>query len=93
MLPDPAPALGQVKPSVRAQAAYTLSAPTARLKLNQNEAPADLPPVLKQEILARAAAAPWHRYPAFAPAELCATLAARHGWVPGACWWATAPTR
>ncbi len=82
MLPDPAPALGQVKPSVRAQAAYTLAAPAARLKLNQNEAPADLPPALKREILERAAATPWHRYPAFVPEALCATLAARHGWVP-----------
>lgn len=82
MLPDPAPALGLIKPSVRAQAAYTLDAPVTARKLNQNEAPEDLPPRLKQEVLARAAAAPWHRYPGFVPVELAGRLAARHGWTP-----------
>jgi len=81
-LPDPAPALGLLKPSVRALAAYTLEAPVTARKLNQNEAPADLPPHLKAEVLARAAAAPWHRYPDFAPMELAGAIAARHGWDP-----------
>jgi histidinol-phosphate aminotransferase len=82
MLPDSAPALGLVKPSVRAQSAYTLDAPVTARKLNQNEAPADVPEDLKAEILARAAALPWHRYPAFVPARLSAVLARRHDWVP-----------
>jgi histidinol-phosphate aminotransferase len=82
MLPDSAPALGLVKPSVRAQAAYSLDAPRARRKLNQNESPLDVPEDLKQEILTRAAALPWHRYPAFVPTRLVAALATRHGWVP-----------
>ena len=43
-LPDPAEGLALVKPGVRAQAAYTLRAPTAPRKLNQNECPDDLPP-------------------------------------------------
>lgn len=81
MLPDSAPALGLIKPSVRGQAAYTLAAPVTARKLNQNEAPADVPEDLKREILARAAAIPWHRYPAFVPTELTATLAERHQWV------------
>lgn len=82
MLPDSAPALGLVKPSVRAQTAYHLDAPVTARKLNQNEAPADLPEDLKREILARAAAMPWHRYPPFVPTRLTAVLARRHDWVP-----------
>jgi histidinol-phosphate aminotransferase len=81
MLPDSAPALGLIKPLVRAQAAYALEAPVAVRKLNQNEAPLDVPEDLKREILARAAAVPWHRYPAFVPAHLTAAIAARHDWV------------
>ncbi len=81
MLPDSAPALGLIKPSVRNQAAYTLSAPVAARKLNQNEAPADVPDDLKREILAVAAAVPWHRYPAFIPTRLSAAIAERHQWV------------
>jgi histidinol-phosphate aminotransferase len=79
-LADPATALGLIKPAVRALAAYTLDAPPADRKLNQNEAPDDLPADLKQEILARAARAPWHRYPGFTPHRLSELIAARHGW-------------
>ena len=71
-----------IKPAVRAQTAYTLSAPPARRKLNQNESPWDVPPALKREVLAAAEAAAWHRYPDFAPPELLAALAARYGWTP-----------
>jgi histidinol-phosphate aminotransferase len=81
MLPDSAPALGLIKPSVRAQVPYTLEAPVTARKLNQNEAPLDVPEDLKREILARAAATPWHRYPAFVPTHLTAAIAARHEWV------------
>jgi len=66
---------------VRAQAAYTLAAPPAQRKLNQNESPFDFPPELKQEVLERVAARPWQRYPEFAPPELLARLAAHYGWV------------
>jgi histidinol-phosphate aminotransferase len=69
-----------IKPGVRAQAAYSLSAPAARRKLNQNESPWDVPPALKREVLAAAEAAAWHRYPEFAPPELLAALADRYGW-------------
>jgi histidinol-phosphate aminotransferase len=74
--------LALIKPAVRAQTAYTLSAPPARRKLNQNESPWDVPPALKREVLAAAEAAAWHRYPDFAPPELLAALAARYGWTP-----------
>jgi histidinol-phosphate aminotransferase len=78
--PDAAEGLALIKPSVRAQAAYTLSAPKARRKLNQNESPYDLPPVVKQEVLAEVAATPWQRYPEFAPPALLERLASRYGW-------------
>jgi histidinol-phosphate aminotransferase len=74
--------LALIKPAVRAQAGYTLSAPAAPRKLNQNESPWDVPPALKREILAAAEAAPWQRYPEFAPPELLAALADRYGWMP-----------
>lgn len=80
-LPDSTVALSLLKPSVRAEAAYTLEAPTVVRKLNQNEAAVDVPEDLKREILTRAAALPWHRYPAFAPAQLSAAIAERHGWM------------
>ncbi len=79
--PDVAGALALIKPSVRAQAAYTLEAPVTARKLNQNEAPEDVPADLKRAILERAAAAPWHRYPLFFPQHLAERVAARHGWV------------
>jgi histidinol-phosphate aminotransferase len=86
---DPGPAVGAsdgaeglalIKPAVRAQSAYTLSAPAARRKLNQNESPWDVPPALKREVLAAAESAAWHRYPEFAPPELLAALAEHYGW-------------
>jgi histidinol-phosphate aminotransferase len=80
-LPDSTAALNLLKPSVRAEVAYTLEAPVVARKLNQNEAAVDVPEDLKREILTRAAALPWHRYPAFAPAQLSAAIAERHGWV------------
>ena len=81
-LPDGAEGLGLIKPGVRAQSGYTLRAPPAHRKLNQNECPHDLPAGLKQAILDRAAAAPWQRYPEFVPASLLERLAAHYGWVP-----------
>ncbi|HUR93524.1 MAG TPA: histidinol-phosphate transaminase [Gemmatimonadales bacterium] len=74
--------LALIKPSVRAQSAYTLSAPVARRKLNQNESPWDFPADLKREVLAAADAAAWQRYPEFAPPSLIAALADQYRWVP-----------
>ncbi len=76
-----AAALALIKPSVRAQTAYTLDAPPAPRKLNQNESPFDAPPVVKEAVLAALREEPWNRYPPFTPAELVRRLAARHGWV------------
>ena len=78
--PDAAEGLALVKPSVRAQTAYALSSPPARRKLNQNESPYDLPAELKAEVLAEISAAPWQRYPEFAPPALLERLAEHYGW-------------
>lgn len=79
-LPDPAEGLALVKPGVRAQAAYTLRAPTAPRKLNQNECPDDLPPEVKRAVLEAAERAAWNRYPEFVPTRLLERLAEHYGW-------------
>lgn len=82
ILPDPAAGLALIKPAVRAQPAYTLVQPEAVRKLNQNESAWDFPAELKAEVLARAAAAPWQRYPEFVPERLHERMADFYGWVP-----------
>jgi histidinol-phosphate aminotransferase len=74
--------LALIKPAVRSQAGYALSAPEARRKLNQNESPFDFPPALKQEVMDQAAAQAWQRYPAFVPRDLQQAIAAHYGWLP-----------
>src|SRR6266705_4425476 len=81
-LPTADAALALIKPRVRAQAAYTLQAPEARRKLNQNESPFDVPAAIKDAVWARVRDAAWNRYPSFTPVELLARLAERHGWTP-----------
>ena len=72
--------LRHVKPAVRAISAYTLAAREARVKINQNENPFDLPEAVKRRVLERALARPWSRYPEFDPKELLAALARSSGW-------------
>jgi histidinol-phosphate aminotransferase len=79
-LPDAAEGLALVKPGVRAQTAYSLRAPIARRKLNQNECPDDLPPELKRAVLDAAERAAWNRYPEFVPGRLLERLAQHYGW-------------
>ena len=64
-----------VKPAVRAVSAYTLTARPARVKINQNENPFELPEELKREVLEEARRRPWGRYPEFDPRELRLALA------------------
>src|SRR2546425_11711329 len=80
--PAVAAALARIKPEVRAQQAYTLTAPAAARKLNQNESPFDAPDGVKDAVLAAARTAPWNRYPPYSPAELLERIARRHGWTP-----------
>jgi histidinol-phosphate aminotransferase len=77
---DPSEGLRLIKPSVRTQPAYTLDAPRAERKLNQNEAPDDFPADLKREVMARVLARPWHRYPEFTPRSLSLRLAQHYDW-------------
>lgn len=81
-LPGADAVLALVTPEVRQLHGYTLNAPDAPIKLNQNESPFDLPDSLKRTLADRVVAAPWNRYPAFVPTELTARLAERHDWVP-----------
>jgi histidinol-phosphate aminotransferase len=73
-------ALALIKAEVRAAVGYSLAAPTAPRKLNQNESPFDVPAGIKAAVLERARQVPWNRYPAFVPTDLLERLAARHGW-------------
>jgi histidinol-phosphate aminotransferase len=72
--------LRHVKPAVRALSAYTLAERDARVKVNQNENPWDLPEPVKRRVLEQALARPWSRYPAFDPRELLEALARFSGW-------------
>ena len=80
MPPHAADGLAFIKASVRGQPAYTLAAPAARRKLNQNESPFDFPPELKREVLEAVAGQAWQRYPEFSPPDLLALLAEHYGW-------------
>ncbi|MGI9040627.1 MAG: histidinol-phosphate transaminase [Gemmatimonadales bacterium] len=81
MPPEASAGLALIKPAVRSQTPYTLSSPPARRKLNQNECPYDLPAELKRSVVDEVMAAPWQRYPEFAPPKLLSRLAAHYGWV------------
>src|SRR5256884_2001541 len=74
-------ALALIKPEVRAQLAYTLDAPGAPRKHNQNESRFDAPEAVKQAVIRAMRDEPWNRYPPFAPTELLERLAARHAWL------------
>lgn len=66
-------------PSVRALSAYTLKATEARVKLNQNESPFDLPLEFKERVLRRVAEKNWNRYPDFHPADVLDAIGHHHG--------------
>lgn len=72
----------KIKPRVRELRAYTLSPDRARIKINQNENPWDMPARIKEESLRRLADRPWSRYPDFIPASLHERLAAFAAWTP-----------
>lgn len=66
-------ALECLRPDLPAPATFTVSELPHRAKLDQNEAPVDLPPELKRELAAELADAAWNRYPQ--PAEYRAAKA------------------
>jgi histidinol-phosphate aminotransferase len=75
-------ALEKIKPAVRAITAYTLAPYRARVKINQNENPFDMPEEIKSEVRQRLERRAWSRYPDFVPASLLERLAAFAGWKP-----------
>jgi histidinol-phosphate aminotransferase len=60
--------------------AYRFEAHDAAVKLDQNEAPEDLPEALRRSALERLERQPWNRYPELHPQGLAARLGARHAW-------------
>ena len=73
-------AIDKIKSHVRAIKAYTLDPIDAPIKINQNENPFGIPQAIKDEVLRRAAAHDWARYPKFIPTRLHENLAAYTGW-------------
>ena len=73
-------AIDKIKSHVRAIKAYTLDPIDAPIKINQNENPFGIPQAIKDEVLRRAAAHDWARYPKFIPTRLHEKLAAYTGW-------------
>ncbi len=69
-----------VRPSVRAARAYHFSARPARIKLDQNESPYDLPAELKAEVWAKLQTLSWNRYSELAAEPLRAAIARFHDW-------------
>jgi histidinol-phosphate aminotransferase len=74
--------LDNIKPQVRAVAAYTLAARQSAIKINQNENPFEIETRVKERVLALARERPWGRYPAFDPQDLLDRLADFAGWRP-----------
>src|ERR1700716_1034357 len=72
--------LASIKTRVRELRAYSLRPDRARVKLNQNENPWDMPVKIKQETLRRMSDCAWSRYPNFAPRRLHERLAEFSGW-------------
>jgi histidinol-phosphate/aromatic aminotransferase/cobyric acid decarboxylase-like protein len=72
--------LRHVKPAVRALSAYSVALPRAPVKINQNENPWDLPEAVKRQVVERALARPWSRYPDLNPKDLLEALARHSGW-------------
>src|SRR6266704_2099360 len=72
--------LASIKTRVRQLRPYSLRPDRARIKLNQNENPWDMPVKIKQETLRRIAECAWSRYPNFTPRRLHERLAEFSGW-------------
>jgi histidinol-phosphate aminotransferase len=69
-----------IKPQVRELRSYSLRPDRARIKLNQNENPWDVPLRIKEETLRRLENIRWSRYPDFVPHRLHERLAKHSGW-------------
>ena len=79
MIPSKAP-LACVREEVLRLPRYHFEAREAAVKLDQNEAPDDVPDDVRAAVAERLAALEWNRYPAMHVDDLAARLAERHGW-------------
>jgi histidinol-phosphate aminotransferase len=72
-----------IRPSVRSEREYVVGAPPeARVKLNQNESPFDLPETLKEDLLEAFTQIEMNRYPAEQPQALRKAIAEHDGVQP-----------
>jgi len=67
-----------ISENVRQLEPYTLRTAPAKVKLNQNENPFDIPPEVKNEILEEFKEKAWNRYPEILPFDLIDLLAEYH---------------
>ncbi len=72
--------LRHIKPAVRSLKAYQLVGQEAKIKVNQNENPYDIPAPIKRRVVERAMRRPWSRYPSIAATDLATALSAHTGW-------------
>lgn len=70
----------KIKTCVREIRPYSLRVEPARVKLNQNENPWDMPVEIKRETWRRMQDREWSRYPEFVPSRLIRRLAEFSGW-------------
>ncbi|HET6410970.1 MAG TPA: histidinol-phosphate transaminase [Anaeromyxobacter sp.] len=68
------------KPHLASPVEYPYARSDARVKLDQNESPDDLPPELKARALERLSKIPWNRYPELHAEDVRAALARHEGW-------------
>jgi histidinol-phosphate aminotransferase len=68
------------KPHLSAPAEYPYVRNDARVKLDQNESPEDLPPELKARALERLGRLSWNRYPELHAEDVRAAVARHEGW-------------
>jgi len=77
---------GGARPGLRSAPPYGIVEEEAQVKLNQNEAPWDVPDAVKERILKAIRDLPWHRYPQRLPEELRRRIAADEGISPEGVW-------
>ncbi len=71
-----------LRPDLLAEPGYAFEAAEADVKLDQNEAPRDLPPEVRERALRRVSEVAWNRYPELRPRALAHAIAERDGWDP-----------
>lgn len=71
-----------VAPTLLDAPSYKIDTPAVAIKLDQNESPWDLPPAIKDKVVAKLLARAWNRYPSAFGDEVAARLARQCGVTP-----------